>query len=166
MNTFLIVYFFIAVALSLAINYLLLKFSFNLGSRNNITFKQVRWSANVKPSIGGISFFLVFLLSWGFYNLLAPETDKIPNMQVIGIVLATSLGFFAGLYDDAFNTNPLIKFSLQLSCGVLLVLFNIKIDISNFEPLNIFFTIMWVVALMNSINMLDNMDGVTASVSA
>ncbi len=166
MTTYVIVSFLIAIGLSLMINYMLLKFSFNLGTRNNITFKQVRWSANVKPSIGGISFFLIFLLSWGFYSLLAPQADRIPNMQVIGIVLATSLGFFAGLYDDAFNTNPLIKFSLQLSCGLLLVLFDIRIDISNFEPLNIFFTIMWVVALMNSINMLDNMDGVTASVSA
>lgn len=167
MTTFVIVSFFVSIGLSLLINYLLLKFSFNLGSRNNLTFKQVRWSSHVKPSIGGISFFLIFLLSWGFYGLFSDHSsDGISNMQILGIVLATSLGFFSGLYDDAFNTNPLLKFLMQLSCGVLLVVFNIQIEISNFEPLNIFFTIVWVVALMNSINMLDNMDGVTASISA
>lgn len=166
MNTFLLIYFFIAVALSLAINYLLLKFSFNLGSRNNLTFKQVRWSAHVKPSIGGISFFIIFLLSWGVYGLVAGDHAVVPNRQIIGVVASVSLGFFAGLYDDAFNTNPLAKFLLQLSCAVILVACNIIINISNIVPLNIFFTLIWVIGLMNSINMLDNMDGVSASVSA
>ena len=71
MSILLIGYFIIAIALSLAINYLLLKFSFNLGSRNNLAFKQVRWTAHVKPSIGGISFFIIFLLSWGIYGFIS-----------------------------------------------------------------------------------------------
>jgi UDP-GlcNAc:undecaprenyl-phosphate GlcNAc-1-phosphate transferase len=166
MSTFLICYLFIAIALSLAINYLLLKFSFNLGSRNNLAFNQVRWTAHVKPSIGGISFFIIFLLSWGIYGFISQERGLVPDKQIIGIVAATSLGFMAGLYDDAFNTNPLLKFILQLSCGVILISFNVKITISNLEFINIFFTLIWVIGLMNSINMLDNMDGVTASISA
>jgi len=166
MSTFLICYLFIAIGLSLAINYLLLKFSFNLGSRNNVTFKQVRWTSHVKPSIGGISFFIIFLLSWGIYGFISQERGIVPDKQIIGIVAATSLGFLAGLYDDAFNTNPLLKFILQLSCGIILIVFNVKVNISNIELINIFFTLVWVVGLMNSINMLDNMDGVTASISA
>lgn len=166
MSTFFICYLFIAIGLSLAINYLLLKFSFNLGSRNNVTFKQVRWTSHVKPSIGGISFFIIFLLSWGIYGFIAQERGIVPDRQIIGIVAATSLGFLAGLYDDAFNTNPLLKFILQLSCGIILLSFNVKVNISNIGFINIIFTLMWVVGLMNSINMLDNMDGVTASISA
>jgi UDP-GlcNAc:undecaprenyl-phosphate GlcNAc-1-phosphate transferase len=166
MSIFFICYFFIAVLLSLAINYLLLKFSFNLGSRNNLAFKQVRWTAHVKPSIGGISFFIIFLLSWGIYGFISQEKGIVPDKQIIGIVAATSLGFLAGLYDDAFNTNPLLKFILQLTCGIILVSFNVKINISNLEFVNIFFTLVWVIGLMNSINMLDNMDGVTGTISA
>jgi UDP-GlcNAc:undecaprenyl-phosphate GlcNAc-1-phosphate transferase len=166
MSIFLISYFFIATALSLAINYLLLKFSFNLGSRNNLVFKQVRWTAHVKPSIGGISFFIIFLLSWGIYGFISQEKGIAPDKQIIGIVAATSLGFLAGLYDDAFNTNPLLKFILQFSCGIILMVFNVKINISNIEFINILFTLVWVIGLMNSINMLDNMDGVAASISA
>lgn len=165
MSIFLVVYFVIAIVLSLAINYLLLKFSFNLGSRNNLVFKQVRWSSHVKPSVGGISFFIVFLLSWGMFGLVNKGENEVPNTQIIGVVAATSLGFLAGLYDDAFNTNPLVKFLMQLACGIILVVCGITTTISNFEPLNIFFTLVWVVGLMNSINMLDNMDGVTASIS-
>jgi len=166
MSMFLISYLFITIALSLAINYLLLKFSFNLGSRNNLTFKQVRWSSHVKPSVGGISFFIVFLLSWGIFGLIDTENTVVPDKQIIAIVAACSVGFLSGLYDDAFNTIPVLKFTLQLVCGLILVLGDIRIDVSNFEPLNIFFTFLWVVGLMNSINMLDNMDGVTGTVSA
>jgi len=166
MDIFFISYFIITILLSLAINYLLLKFSFNLGSRNNLAFKQVRWTSHVKPSIGGISFFIIFLLSWGIYGFISQEKGNIPDRQVIGIVAATSLGFLAGLYDDAFNTNPLLKFVLQLTCGIILVSFNVRINISNIEIINIFFTLVWVVGLMNSINMLDNMDGIAGSISA
>ena len=166
MSILLICYFFIAIALSLAINYLLLKFSFNLGSRNNLAFKQVRWTAHVKPSIGGISFFIIFLLSWGIYGFISQEKGIVPDKQIIGVVAATSLGFLGGLYDDAFNTNPLLKFVLQLTCGVILISFDVQIRISNLQFINILFTLIWVVGLMNSINMLDNMDGVTGSISA
>src|SRR6187397_1596994 len=86
MSIFLVSYFFIATALSLAINYLLLKFSFNLGSRNNLAFKQVRWTASIKPSIGGISFFIIFLLSWGIYGFISQERGIVPDKQIIGIV--------------------------------------------------------------------------------
>lgn len=165
MSTFLILYFLIAIALSLAINYLLLKFSYNLGTRNNLTFRQVRWTSHIKPSVGGISFFIVFLLSWGIFGLVTKEPIATPDTKIIGVVAASSIGFLAGLYDDAFNTNPLLKFIMQLVCGAILIVCGISIDVSNIAVVNIFFTLLWVVGLMNSINMLDNMDGVTASIS-
>ena len=166
MSTFFLSYFIVSIIISLAINYLLLKFSFNLGSRNNLAFKQVRWSSHVKPSIGGISFFILFLLSWGIYGLISKENNIIPDKQIIGLVGATSLGFFGGLYDDAFNTNPLLKFILQLTCGFILIICGIEVNISNIGVINILFTLIWVVGLMNSINMLDNMDGVSSSISS
>jgi UDP-GlcNAc:undecaprenyl-phosphate GlcNAc-1-phosphate transferase len=166
MSSFYLVYFFIAIILSLAVNYLLLKFSINLGSRNNLSVKENRWSSKIKPAIGGISFFIVFLLSLGIIGLFTTQNYELPNTQIIGIVAATGIGFLAGLYDDAFNTNPLLKFILQLLCGAILVACDIKINVSNIESINVILTMVWVVGLMNSINMLDNMDGVTATISS
>jgi len=162
---FLLLYFIIAATVSFLINYLLLKFSFNLGSRNNLAFKQVRWSAHVKPSVGGISFFIVFLISISVIGLIPKEHSISIDKQMVGIMAASTLGFLMGLADDAYNTNPLIKFLLQVTCAVILLLCGIKINISSFDPLNVLFTITWVVGLMNSINMLDNMDAITGSVS-
>lgn len=165
-TTLLLFYFVIAASVSFLINYLLLKFSFNLGSRNNIAFKQVRWSSHVKPSVGGISFFIVFLISIAIIGLIPKEQNFVMDKQMVGIMAASTLGFLMGLADDAYNTNPLIKFLMQVSCAVILLACGIKTNISNIEAINILFTITWVVGLMNSINMLDNMDAITGSVSS
>ncbi len=165
-TTLLLFYFFIAASVSFLINYLLLKFSFNLGSRNNIAFKQVRWSSHVKPSVGGISFFIVFLISIAIIGMIPKAQNFVMDKQMVGIMAASTLGFLMGLADDAYNTNPLIKFLMQVSCAVILLVCGIKTNISNIEAINVLFTITWVVGLMNSINMLDNMDAITGSVSS
>jgi UDP-GlcNAc:undecaprenyl-phosphate GlcNAc-1-phosphate transferase len=79
---------------------------------------------------------------------------------------ASSLGFLLGLADDAYNTNPLVKFIGQFTCANLLITTGYIIHITPFQEINYFFTVIWIIGLMNSINMLDNMDGVTTSVSA
>jgi hypothetical protein len=56
----------------------------------------------------------------GYLWFYFQEKGIVPDKQIIGIVAATSLGFLAGLYDDAFNTNPLLKFILQLSVVLFL----------------------------------------------
>ena len=50
-------------------------------------------------------------------------------------------------------------------CGVILVVAGVYIQIFSIPILNYAFTVFWVVGIMNSINMLDNMDGITATVS-
>ena len=71
-----------------------------------------------------------------------------------------------GLYDDAFNTDPFIKAFTQITCGLILISTDTYINIFPNIFFNYFITLFWVVGLMNSINMLDNMDGITALVSS
>ena len=119
--TFLALFFLISAFFSFLINWLFLKFSFNLGARNEGEINQVRWSANIKPAIGGISFFIVFLISISVIGTLPRQTDYLLDKHLIGIIASTSLGFILGLADDAYNTNPLAKFILQLSCAFILI---------------------------------------------
>jgi UDP-GlcNAc:undecaprenyl-phosphate GlcNAc-1-phosphate transferase len=162
---FLALFFLISAFFSFLINWLFLKFSFNLGSRNDNELYQVRWSANVKPAIGGISFFIVFLISISVIGTLPRQTDYLLDKHLIGIIASTSLGFLLGLADDAYNTNPLAKFIIQLSCAFILIISDVYIKISNNSAIDFIITIMWVIGLMNSINMLDNMDAITSTVS-
>ncbi len=163
--TFLALFFLISAFFSFLINWLFLKFSFNLGARNEGEINQVRWSANIKPAIGGISFFIVFLISISVIGTLPRQTDYLLDKHLIGIIASTSLGFILGLADDAYNTNPLAKFILQLSCAFILIISDVYIRVSGSPALDFIITIVWVIGLMNSINMLDNMDAITTSIS-
>lgn len=157
-----VVFFLLTVFFSFLINWLFIRFASNLGIHDD-EIKQVRWTGK-KPSIGGFSFYIIFLLSVVCAALFSSDNDLI-NRQLIGITASCSLGFLIGLADDTFNTNPLVKFMGQLTCAFILLTTNVYIPISGNESVNFIFTIIWVIGLMNSINMLDNMDGITASVS-
>ena len=108
--TFLALFFLISTLFSFLINWLFLKFSFNLGVRNEDGTTQVRWSAHVKPAIGGISFFIIFLVSISVIGTLPRQTNYLLDKHLIGIIASSCLGFLLGLADDAYNTNPLAKF--------------------------------------------------------
>lgn len=156
----------IAFVFSVLINSILLKFSQNLGSRTHNSHNHIRWNPNVKPSLGGISFFVVFLLSFiilGFINNLMPVHFK--SVKLIGIFAVCTIAFIMGLADDAYNTKPLLKFVTQIACGLILYFTGTRISIFAVESLNLALSVIWVAGLMNSINMLDNMDGITTTVS-
>ncbi len=162
---FLVLFFMISAFFSFLINWLFLKFSFNLGARSDMEFAQIRWAGNLKPAIGGISFFIVFLISISVIGTLPRQTDRMLDKHLIGIIASTSLGFLLGLADDAYNTNPLAKFIIQLSCAFILIISDVYIKIFNVPSLDFIITIVWVIGLMNSINMLDNMDAITTTIS-
>ena len=78
---------------------------------------------------------------------------------------ACCLGFLLGLADDTYDTVPIVKFLGQVLCGTILCLGGIVIQFSGNVFVDYALTTFWVIAIMNSINMLDNMDAITTSVS-
>lgn len=118
-----------------------------------------------KPAFGGIGFYLVFLLSISTYFIVFSSGEETFNLQLAGIIGAVSLGFLLGLADDAYNTIPLLKFLAQIACGLILIATGTHINFFESDWLNYFFSLLWVVGLMNSINMLDNMDAVATVAS-
>jgi UDP-GlcNAc:undecaprenyl-phosphate GlcNAc-1-phosphate transferase len=162
---FLLTFFVVCVFFSFLINWLFLKLSFNLGTRNEGGIQQERWAANVKPAIGGLSFFIVFLISISIIGILPRENPLFLDKHLMGIMAASSLGFILGLADDAYNTNPLVKFIGQLSCAFILILSDVYIKVVGLPAIDFAITVFWVIGLMNSINMLDNMDAITTSIS-
>ena len=152
-----------ALLFSLLINSIMLRFVKTLGVRNQENIE--RWSDEVKPAIGGLGFYIIFLLSITLHQFIFSYEGSVIDLRFTGIIGATSLGFLMGLADDAYNTRPVLKFLTQVLCGVILIYSGTYIDIFDSNVLNYGFTMMWVVGLMNSINMLDNMDGITTTVS-
>ncbi len=151
------------VIIAYVINVLLLRFSKSLGIRNKNDV-VIRWSNESKPSLGGVSFFVVFVFASIAYSIIFSEAPNIfQNKQYVGLFAAGSLAFLMGLADDAYNTKPLIKLFVQIFCGVLFILTDSTIDFFHVAALDNLLTILWVVVVMNSLNMLDNMDGITGT---
>ncbi|NNC95606.1 MAG: undecaprenyl/decaprenyl-phosphate alpha-N-acetylglucosaminyl 1-phosphate transferase [Chitinophagales bacterium] len=156
----------LAASSSLIINWLFLKLSdhwkVELSSENG---SEPRW-ADRKPTIGGLSFFILFLIAAALIGFLPYSEGFAYNKQVLGIIVACCLGFIIGLADDAYNTNPLHKFIGQLFCAYILIASGLYIELTGHVAVDFIFTSFWVIGLMNSINMLDNMDGITGTISA
>ena len=119
-----------------------------------------RWAAENKPLVGGLAMFLPFLLALVAQPFFLPPEAALAPFAVCGV-----LGFMLGLADDALRLRPLAKLSGQITCGVAMMACGLKIELFAQPGLDYFLTLFWMVGMMNSLNMLDNMDGVTGSVS-
>lgn len=150
--------------ISVAVNYLLLRFLKTLGTKNQDQRIELRWSLQAKPTIGGISFFTGLLLAIPGGLALADHVF-LGEEAAFWLLPGAIAAFLMGLADDAFNTRPLLKFIVQVICGCLAYMAGARFGFDLPTGFNLLLTVFWVVALMNSLNMLDNMDGITASVS-
>ena len=126
--------------------------------------KGERWGTQKKPIIGGIGFYIAFLWGIGVY-LIKFINNTISNDLIILFTICT-LGFASGLWDDLKGSTPRVKLIIQLLIGTLFIFTNNHITAFNSNWINYPMTLFWVIAIMNSINMLDNMDAITTSVSA
>lgn len=154
----------VAIIFSVVINGLFLRFSRNLGMRN-LDDSMIRWATSQKPALGGFSFYILFLVSVIAYVIIFDTTSVFHDIKLIGVLVASTLGFLLGLTDDAYNTRPVLKFVTQFLCGIILIATGTFINFFDSLILNYILTLFWVVGIMNSINMLDNMDGITTNVS-
>ncbi|MBI4930688.1 MAG: undecaprenyl/decaprenyl-phosphate alpha-N-acetylglucosaminyl 1-phosphate transferase [Bacteroidetes bacterium] len=164
MAIFYIIFFLCAFGFSFLINALFLRFAHTLGIRDK---KEtiIRWASTSKPAFGGISFYIVFLISLTCYSMFFQAQEVLWNKKVVGLLGTATLAFMMGLADDAYNTKPLLKLFVQILCGAILCYSGIHIGIFEDMFLNYLITILWVVGIMNSVNMLDNMDAIASVVS-
>ncbi len=117
------------------------------------------------PLLGGIAilFGMIVSLIASYYichNLIPPIKEI--SYFFIGLFLVCLLG----LYDDYSMMNPYIKFIIQ-SFIALLFIFGTKLtNILGLPFITIPILLLWMVGLMNALNFLDNMDGITAGMAA
>ena len=154
-----------SLVFSFLINGIFLKFARTLGIRNTDSETIIRWSTQSKPALGGLTFYITFLLAITCYSIFFDPNQFFLSKQFVGFLLACTLAFLVGLADDAYDTRPFLKFIAQLSCGIILIVSGIEIHLSSYYLINYLITLFWVVGIMNSVNMLDNMDAITSVVA-
>lgn len=71
-----------------------------------------------------------------------------------------------GLVDDWRHLGPLLKVGLEAAAAVALWSVGVRAGLFGVEALDLGLTVLWVVLITNSINLLDNMDGLSSGVVA
>lgn len=143
--------------------------------------------SNPKPLGGGVAIFWAFALpmvvglavvNWG--HLPAAWQGRIPHLNdywsgmrertpmALGLLLAAAVMHLMGLIDDRRALGPYSKLLVQLATITLLVLAlgELRILTALGPALSIVLTILWIAAITNAFNFLDNMDGLSAGVAA
>ncbi|MBQ9376683.1 MAG: undecaprenyl/decaprenyl-phosphate alpha-N-acetylglucosaminyl 1-phosphate transferase [Schwartzia sp.] len=125
------------------------------------------------PRIGGIGIYLAFMVSMG----LLLETAEIPEEMaqgVIGLLVGGTLIVLLGLADDYRNLPAKVKLLGQIVCAGIAVALGVRIDfITSFsgeimylyDYVTIPATILWMVGITNTVNLIDGLDGLAAGVS-
>jgi UDP-GlcNAc:undecaprenyl-phosphate GlcNAc-1-phosphate transferase len=122
------------------------------------------------PRLGGLAIFLGFLLS----VVLFADISK----EVQGILLGSVVIVIIGVVDDIVPLPAWLKFIVQILAALIAVYHDVTIKAfsnpiiwSNAEFLNLGWlsvpiTVLWIVAITNSVNLIDGLDGLAAGVSA
>ncbi len=118
--------------------------------------------------LGGLAIFAGFIIP--FFVLVFPENHFRFNVYLYtcGLLIAFSIGFL----DDLITFRARYKLIFQIiagifvsSSGLLISDFNIGAFFRiEFGVLSWFITVVWVVAFMNAVNLLDGMDGLASGI--
>jgi len=123
------------------------------------------------PVLGGLGLSAVVAAGWAPPWLppeLIEEADGIvAKLSTIIFILGGAVCIaLMGLADDMKGLSPVVKLLVQAAVALCLVLRNIRITIFIESPILCgAITILWIVAITNAFNLLDNMDGLCAGVA-
>ena len=120
--------------------------------------KSDRWHKRQTAMLGGVAIFAATAIA---YLLFVPLTNA--SLVVMG---GSAFLFLVGLVDDIYTVRPYQKLIGQLIGAGFIVLSGLKLPLTGYEIVDIWLTVFWVIGITNAINLLDNMDGLAAGVSA
>jgi len=122
-----------------------------------------RWHTRSTPLLGGSGIFagLLVAIAVGLATGLVHG-----NAKLGGIIGGCAILFLAGLLDDVFNLGPLAKLGGQGAATALVLVSGVRVEIVGNDVLATLLGIVWLIGLTNAFNLLDNMDGLAATLAA
>ncbi len=117
-----------------------------------------RWAKKPTALYGGIAIFAATLV------VGVPLLFQIEHGWLI--LSASAFLFAVGLVDDYLNIKPYQKLIGQIMGACLVLLGGLALPWTDAPLVNMAFTVLWLVGITNAFNLLDNMDGLAAGVSA
>jgi UDP-GlcNAc:undecaprenyl-phosphate GlcNAc-1-phosphate transferase len=122
-----------------------------------------RWHRTPTPILGGIGIFAG--LTAGLWLAIAVGAVD-PTRELVGVYGGCALLFLAGLADDVRHLNPLAKLLAQIAAAGVVIATGTHVQIVSNDVVGTAIAVVWLVGMTNAFNLLDNMDGLAASMAA
>ena len=122
-----------------------------------------RWHASATPLYGGVGIFAGFAAG----VLIAIATGAVEgSSELLGVLGGCALLFVAGLVDDVWTLNPVMKLAAQFGAAGIVLASGLSVEIVDNKLLATVVAVVWLVGITNAFNLLDNMDGLAATLAA
>ena len=121
------------------------------------------------PNAGGLAIFAAVTVALVIATLLRPIVIQQVQVGVLAILLGGSFMIMAGFIDDQFGLPPVFRLVVQLVAALLLYSTGIRFKMGFGGDMagafSALFTVMWVMAITNAMNLIDGVDGLAGGVS-
>jgi UDP-GlcNAc:undecaprenyl-phosphate/decaprenyl-phosphate GlcNAc-1-phosphate transferase len=127
------------------------------------------------PTSGGLAMYLGFVAALAYALFMPFYADVRQSSTPLGALVTCTLIVILGVIDDAKGVRALTKLTGQIFVGGILVLLAVQLVffplpglgiVSLSGDLGIALTIVYVIAIVNAINLVDGLDGLAAGVVA
>jgi UDP-GlcNAc:undecaprenyl-phosphate GlcNAc-1-phosphate transferase len=110
------------------------------------------------PYLGGLAVALGLVVAGVLIGSTARQAAVIAGCMVVV--------FLVGLVDDLRGLGPFTRLAAEAGVAVVLWIEGIRAGLFGVPALDLALTIVWIVAITNALNLLDNMDGLASGVTA
>lgn len=154
--------FVIAFAVSLLSTPWVARLAFRIGAVDQPGKRKIHH--RVMPRLGGLAVFAGFAVAAAFLGV---------DSRLGGLLAGGTVILLLGILDDTRGLSPKVKLFGQTVAATIVVFSGIRIEFIN-NPFNgyfflgdfsIPFTVFWIVAITNAVNLIDGLDGLASGVS-
>ena len=111
------------------------------------------------PLLGGVAIYFAAIAALLLFG------DRFYVSQLVGILVGATLVSFLGIWDDRRGLRPWLKLGGQVIAAVILIATGISVQLWGNPIIDYPVSVVWVVGITNSLNLLDNMDGLSGGVA-
>ncbi len=112
------------------------------------------------PRLGGLAIAGAFTLIIAIGLMV---TGRLGFALALGVLIPALVAAAIGLADDRWHLNPYLRLGGQAGVGVLAWALGTRVAVTGLPAVDLAITVVWVMVIINGINLLDNSDGLAAS---
>jgi UDP-GlcNAc:undecaprenyl-phosphate GlcNAc-1-phosphate transferase len=153
--------FLVSLVLALALTPLGVRLAWAIGYLDQPEARKLHTSATAL--LGGVVTCVCALAGWGVALLIA---GRPAGREAAFLVLGAFVALVIGLWDDRFGMAPSVKLLGQGTAAALLMASGAIPPLGLPVAIEVFITMVALIALMNAVNFLDNMNGMVGGIAA